>query len=260
MSAQPTALLEVNDLGCRFGGLQAVADLDFSVAAGEIKAVIGPNGAGKTTLFNMISGAIAPSSGRILLGGDDIVSLPPFVRARRGIARTFQNLQIFKDMTVIENVMVGRHTRSSCGTVQALIRSRASRREERDIRAASLALLERLGLAARADELAAALSFGDCKLLEIARALAAAPALLLLDEPAAGLAHDAAERVGALIRELNRDGLTVLLVEHNMRLVMSLSHRIVVLDHGRKIAEGSPDDVRRDPAVLAAYLGEDEDA
>jgi branched-chain amino acid transport system ATP-binding protein len=260
MSGSASALLEVTGLGCRFGGLQAVADLDFSVAEGEIKAVIGPNGAGKTTLFNMISGVTRPSAGRIRMSGNAIDRLPPFHRARLGIARTFQNLQIFHDMTVIENVMVGRHTQSHCGTLQALVRSPASRREEARILGDSLALLERLGLSARAEEPAAALSFGECKVLEIARALAAAPRLLLLDEPAAGLAQDAAARVGETIRELNRDGLTVLLVEHNMRLVMDLSHSILVLDHGRRIAEGSPDEVRRDPAVLAAYLGEAEDA
>jgi branched-chain amino acid transport system ATP-binding protein len=248
VSEPAASLLDVRGLACRFGGLQ------------EIKAVIGPNGAGKTTLFNMISGVTAPYAGRILLSGDAIDRLPAFQRARLGISRTFQNLQIFKDMTVLENVMVGGHTRSQSGTVQALLRTSRSLLEERGIRGRSLELLARLGLSGRAGEPAASLSFGESKLLEIARALAAAPRLLLLDEPAAGVSQAAALRVGELIRELNRDGLTVLLVEHNMGLVMDISHSILVLDHGRKIAEGPPTAVRNDPAVLAAYLGEDEDA
>jgi branched-chain amino acid transport system ATP-binding protein len=255
-----TSFLDVRGLGCRFGGLQAIADLDFSVREGEIKAVIGQNGAGKTTLFNMISGVIAPSAGEILLSGERIDALPPFQRAQRGLSRTFQNLQIFKDMTVLENVMVGCHTRSHSGTVRAILRSPTARAEEAEIHERSMTLLARLGLSDRADDPAASLSFGESKLLEIARALAAAPRLLLLDEPAAGVSQAAALRVGKLIRELNSEGLTVLLVEHNMGLVMDISHSIVVLDHGRKIAEGTPTAVRNDPAVLAAYLGEDEDA
>jgi branched-chain amino acid transport system ATP-binding protein len=260
MSDTAAALLDVRGLACRFGGLQAIAELDFSVREGEIKAIIGPNGAGKTTLFNMISGVIAPSAGQILLSGERVDTAPAFRRARLGLSRTFQNLQIFKDMTVLENVMVGCHARSHCGTMQAILRSPRARTEEAGIRERSAELLARLGLSDRADEPAASLSFGDSKLLEIARALAASPRLLLLDEPAAGVSHDAALRVGALIRTLNRDGLTVLLVEHNMGLVMDISHSILVLDHGRKIAEGPPAAVRNDPAVLAAYLGEDDDA
>ena len=260
MSDTAAALLDVRGLACRFGGLQAIAELDFSVREGEIKAIIGPNGAGKTTLFNMISGVIAPSAGQILLSGERVDTAPAFRRARLGLSRTFQNLQIFKDMTVLENVMVGCHTRSHCGTVRAILHSPRARVEEAGIRQRSAELLARLGLSDRADEPAASLSFGESKLLEIARALAAAPSLLLLDEPAAGVSHNAALRVGELIRELNRDGLTVLLVEHNMGLVMDISHSILVLDHGRKIAEGRPEAVRNDPAVLAAYLGEDEDA
>jgi branched-chain amino acid transport system ATP-binding protein len=257
---ETATLLDVRGLACRFGGLQAIADLDFAVREGEIKAIIGPNGAGKTTLFNMISGVIAPSTGQIMLSGEPIDRLPSFQRARLGLSRTFQNLQIFKDMTVLESVMVGRHARSHCGTLQALLRTSRSLSEEDEIRDRSIELLARLGLSERANEPAASLSFGESKLLEIARALAAAPRLLLLDEPAAGVSHDAALHVGELIRELNRGGLTVLLVEHNMGLVMDISHSILVLDHGRKIAEGPPAAVRNDAAVLAAYLGEDDDA
>ncbi len=254
------ALLEIEALSCRFGGLEAVANLGFSVRAGEIKAIIGPNGAGKTTLFNMIGGVIVPSAGRIRLGGNDIDRLPPYRRAQLGVIRTFQNLGIFSDMTVLENVMVGCHLRSHCGTLQALWRSPRSIAEEAVIRSKSFHLLERVGLVDRAQEAAAALSFGERKLLEMARALAAGPRLLMLDEPAAGVAHDAAVGIAAIIRELNRDGLTVLLVEHNMNMVMNISHSILVLDHGRKIADGTPSEVRKDPAVLAAYLGEGEDA
>jgi branched-chain amino acid transport system ATP-binding protein len=258
--ASDGALLEIEALSCRFGGLEALADLGFSVREGEIKAIIGPNGAGKTTLFNLIGGVIVPSGGRIRLDGKAIHRLPPFRRAQLGVIRTFQNLGIFSDMTVLENVMVGCHSRSHSGTFQALWRSPRSAAEEADIRLTSLRLLERVGLSHRAGEAATALSFGERKLLEIARALAAAPRLLMLDEPAAGVSHEAAAGIAATIRELNRDGLTVLLVEHNMNLVMNVSHSVLVLDHGRKIAEGRPEEIRRDPAVLAAYLGYDEDA
>lgn len=260
MSENTGALLEVQGLSCRFGGLQALADLEFFVRRGEIKAIIGPNGAGKTTLFNLIGGVTAPSAGRIRFRGREINHLPPFRRAQLGVIRTFQNLEIFAEMTVAENVMVGCHMSAHCGTVQALWRTLQSLSEEHEIRRKSLMLLERFGLVHRAQEAASALSFGERKLLEIARALAAEPRLLMLDEPAAGVSQAAAAGVGETIRELNRDGLTVLLVEHNMGLVMNISHSILVLDHGRKIAEGTPIEVRQDRAVLAAYLGDDEDA
>jgi len=260
MRETAAVLLEVQALSCRFGGLQALADLDFSVREGEIKAIIGPNGAGKTTLFNLIGGVTVPSAGRIRFRGDQIDHLPPFRRGQLGVIRTFQNFGIFSEMTVAENVMVGCHMSAHCGTFQALWRSRQSLSEESDIRRKSLRLLDRLGLVHRAQEPASALSFGERKLLEIARALAAQPRLLMLDEPAAGVSQAAAAGVGEIIRELNRDGLSVLLVEHNMGLVMNISHSILVLDHGCKIADGTPTEVRQDRAVLAAYLGDDEDA
>ncbi len=253
-------LLQVENLFCHFDGVTAVADLSFTVRAGEIKAVIGPNGAGKSTLFNMIAGVTRPSAGQIQYDGERIDQLPTFQRARRGIARTFQNLQIFRDMSVLENVMVGRHMRSVAGVAQAILHGPALRAEERAIAASAMDLLDRFGLADRAQSRAGALSFGQLKVLELTRALACEPRLLLLDEPAAGLPHADADRMGEIISGLNREGMTVLLVEHNMRMVMSLAHDILVLSNGRRIAEGTADEVRRHPEVLAAYLGEAEDA
>jgi len=253
-------LLQVDGLTCRFAGVVAVADLSFGVRAGEIKAVIGPNGAGKSTLFNMIAGVTRANAGEIRFDGARIDHLPTFVRARRGIARTFQNLQIFRDMSVVENVMVGRHLRGSAGVAQAILHGPSLHKEERAIAAAAMDLLDRFGLADKAQMQAGALSFGQLKILELARALACAPRLLLLDEPAAGLPHADADRMSEIISGLNREGMTVLLVEHNMRMVMALSHDILVLNNGRRIAEGTADEVRRHPEVLAAYLGETEDA
>jgi branched-chain amino acid transport system ATP-binding protein len=253
-------LLQVEALNCHFDGLRAVADLSFDVAAGEIKAVIGPNGAGKSTLFNMIAGVTRPSSGHIIFDGARIDALPTFRRAQLGIARTFQNLQIFREMTVLENVMVGRHLRGHAGAARAIVRDRAFRAEEQAIEAAAFDMLERFGLAAKAHMQAGALSFGQMKVLELARALAGEPRLLLLDEPAAGLPRADAEHMESVITTINGQGMTVLLVEHNMRMVMSLSHDILVLNNGARIAEGNADEVCRHPDVLTAYLGATEDA
>lgn len=250
-------LLEVDNLTCRFAGVTAVDNLSFRVKAGEIKAVIGPNGAGKSTLFNMIAGVTPPTEGSIHFDGARIDRMPTHARARRGIARTFQNLQIFREMSVLENVMVGRHLRGRATTLSALLHVPSVGAEERAMEATATALLERFGLAAKAHALAGSLAFGQMKVLELARALASEPRLLLLDEPAAGLPHAEADRMAETIRDLNRDGMTVLLVEHNMRMVMSLSHDILVLSNGRRIAEGTAEDVRRHPEVLSAYLGEE---
>jgi branched-chain amino acid transport system ATP-binding protein len=253
-------LLEVEDLTCRFDGVIAIADLSFDVSVGEIKAVIGPNGAGKSTLFNVIAGVTRASSGQVRFDGERIDHLPTFRRARRGIARTFQNLQIFREMSVLENVMVGRHTHGAAGLMQAIVHGPALQAEEHAITSAAMDLLDRFGLAGKADARAGTLSFGELKMLELARALASEPRLLLLDEPVAGLPRAEADRMGEIISGLNREGMTVLLVEHNMRMVMSLSHDILVLNNGHRIAEGTADEVRRNREVLAAYLGEAEDA
>lgn len=253
-------LLRVEALNCHFDGLRAVADLSFDVDVGEIKAVIGPNGAGKSTLFNMIAGVTRPTSGHIWFDDMRIDSMPTYRRAECGIARTFQNLQIFREMTVLENVMVGHHLHGEAGFVRALLHGPAFRAEERAIAGKAMALLDRFDLAGKAGALAGELSFGQMKILELARALASKPRLLLLDEPAAGLPQAEAEQIGGIITQLNRDGMTVLLVEHNMRMVMSLSHDILVLNNGMRIAEGTADEVRRHPDVLSAYLGEGEHA
>jgi branched-chain amino acid transport system ATP-binding protein len=250
-------LLEVEALGRRFGGIDALSDMTFAAPKARITAVIGPNGAGKTTLFNLIAGAIVPSQGTVRLAGHEITKLQPFERVRLGLARTFQNLQVFRDLTVLQNVMIGFHARTRSGLLAGLLRTRASREEERDILARSAILLDRVGLGEHARPPAGSLGFGQLKLLEVARALASEPSLLLLDEPAAGLPHGEAGRLAGLLNTLVADGLTILLVEHNVRLVMELSHHVVVLDHGRLIAEGEPAAVRRDPAVIAAYLGQD---
>jgi branched-chain amino acid transport system ATP-binding protein len=253
-------LLRVEALNCFFDGLRAVDNLSFAVRSGDIKAVIGPNGAGKSTLFNVIAGVTRPTSGRIWFDDVRIDTLPTHRRAKLGIARTFQNLQIFREMTVLENVMVGRHLHGRAGVIGALLQGPALRAEDRAMTGAAMDLLARFELDGKAHFPAGDLSFGQMKVLELARALACEPRLLLLDEPAAGLPQAEAEHIGKIISALNRNGTTVLLVEHNMRMVMSLSHDILVLNNGSRIAEGDADTVRRHPDVLAAYLGEAEHA
>lgn len=251
------SLLAVEGLTRRFGGLLALDEVGFSVPEGSLSAVIGPNGAGKTTLFNLISGFLAPTRGRVVLGGQDLNGLPPHRVAALGLVRTFQLVRPFPAMSVAENVRVGAHLRTAGGLWAALLGRPA---QERRVAADAHALLDRMGLGSLADRPPASLGYGQLRLLEIARALAARPRLLLLDEPAAGLNHVETDRLGALIRELHRDGMTVLLIEHDMRLVMDIAERIVVLDFGRKIAEGTPETMTRDPAVLAAYLGVPDEA
>lgn len=249
------ALLCVEAVSKAFGGLMAVSELSFEVNAGAIKAVIGPNGAGKSTLFNLITGLDSPTSGVIRFDGRALAGLKPNRRAQLGLARTFQTPQIFEHMTVLENVLVGRHIHGRAGLFAALLHSPASRREDRAMRHHCLGVLEKVGLADKADADAGDLACGQLKLLEMARALALAPKLLLLDEFTAGLTRTETEHMMGIVRAIRDDGVTVLLVEHDMHLVMNLSDEIVVLDFGQKIGEGSPEAIQRDPRVIDVYLG-----
>lgn len=255
-----SALLSIEGLGIGFGGIRAVNDVSFSVRPGEILSVIGPNGAGKTTLFNMISGVYRPDAGRVVLEGQDVTATEPHLLARRGLSRTFQNLQIFQSMTVLENAIAGYHLRESGSVLADLFALPASRRRARDAEAGARALLARVGLERAAEREAGNLSYGALKRLEIARALALDPKVLLLDEPAAGCNAVETEEIDHLIAEVAASGVAILLVEHDMKLVMKISSHIVVLDHGEKIAEGDPATVSRNPAVIAAYLGTEEAA
>ena len=249
-------ILQVQQLSKRFGGLQAVDGVSFGLQKGAIKAVIGPNGAGKTTLFNLIAGMLAPSAGKVSFNGQEIQGMRPFRVAGLGIARTFQNIKMFAGMTALENVMVGRHVRSRSGFFASMLRTSGCRREEKAIRGKSLELLDFLGISDCAETLATNLAFGQQRAVELARALALEPALLLLDEPAAGLNIYETAEIGRLIVRIRELGVTVLLVEHDMSLVMDISDEIVVLSFGRKIAEDIPTVIQRDPEVIKVYLGE----
>jgi branched-chain amino acid transport system ATP-binding protein len=249
------SVLAVKGLGIAFGGLKAVDDVSFAVAPGQIFSIIGPNGAGKTTLFNMVSGVYRAGSGSVSLGGEDVTGLPPEALARRGLSRTFQNLQVFFRMTAAENVMLGRHIHESRSVWRHLLGGPAIRRENRDTRAKALELLARMGLADHADRQAGALPYGALKRLEIARALALEPTVLLLDEPAAGCNPTETAEIDHLIVEIARSGVAVVLVEHDMKLVMAISDRVHVLAQGRTLMEGAPKEVASDPRVIEAYLG-----
>jgi branched-chain amino acid transport system ATP-binding protein len=251
------ALLDAERLTKSFGGVRAVQEVSFSVQSGKIKGIIGPNGAGKTTVFNLITGVYRPDSGSIRFRGETCTELTPHQVAARGIARTFQNVELFERMSVIENVMVGRHPRTRAGFVSAAFGLARARREERLIRERSLEILEFVGMADRADWVSAALPFGLQRVLEIARALATEPRLLLLDEPASGLNAMETRALGHLLSRIRDAGITVLLVEHDMSLTMEICDEILVMDYGRPLAEGTPREIQRNPQVIAAYLGEE---
>jgi branched-chain amino acid transport system ATP-binding protein len=253
-----TAALEVRGLTCRFGGVTAVDDVSFTVQAGEIFGLIGPNGAGKTTLFNLVTGITRPTSGGCRHRGEDITGARPHQVARRGIARTFQNIRLFAELPVLENVMIGRHCHTRSGLVTGILGLPPAPSEERAVRERAQELLELVGLRGKEEVRARNLPYGDQRRLEIARALALEPDVLLLDEPAAGMNSSERAALSDFTCELrDRYGLTVLLIEHHVPLVMGLCNRIAVLDFGRLIALGDPEKVRGDPAVIEAYLGEE---
>lgn len=252
-------VLEVDRLTLRFGGLVALDDVSFEITEGEILGLIGPNGAGKTTCFNAVTGVYSPTDGDIRFNGRSIVGMKRFQITKLGIARTFQNIRLFPSMTALENVLVGADAQHKTGILSALFRLPRHRTEEHQGHDLAMELLRFMGIEHQADELASNLSYGDQRRLEIARAMATRPKLICLDEPAAGFNPAEKAKLMELIRKVRDRGFTVLLIEHDMRLVMGVTDRIVVLEFGRKIAEGTPAEIRDNPAVIAAYLGVDEE-
>jgi len=259
-------ILEVKKLTMDFGGLRALDTLDLDVREGEIVALIGPNGAGKTTFFNCLTGIYPPTAGDMLLSPpgrapNRLNGLKPNKVTEKGLARTFQNIRLFQNMTVLENVMIGRHCRMSAGVPGAIFRPKSTVQEEKQVVADSYAVLEKIGLAQFVNEFAKNLPYGAQRRLEIARAMATDPFMLLLDEPAAGMnVKETRELDELIVRIRDQEGISILLIEHDMKLVMSLSDRIFVVDYGKKIAQGTPGEIKNNPAVIKAYLGEDVDA
>jgi branched-chain amino acid transport system ATP-binding protein len=253
-----TDLLSVDGLSKRFGGLQAVNDVSFTVPQGAIKALIGPNGAGKTTLFNLISGTITPDSGAITFNGLPVQGLRPHQMACRGMARTFQHIRLFPKMSVLENIMIGRHIHSRAGFIAGMLNLPFSWKEEKNVREKSYEIMEFLGLSELAENEATSLAYGQQRNVELGRALACEPNLLLLDEPAAGLNMRETEVLGALISRIRDTGVTVLIVEHDVSLVMNISDEIIVLSYGKKIADDSPLAIQQNSEVIKIYLGEDD--
>ncbi len=261
--SQPRPILEVRQLTMDFGGLRAIDNLDLDIKRGEILALIGPNGAGKTTLFNCITGIYTPSGGDIFMlvrskKREPIKGLKPNKVTAKGMARTFQNIRLFPTMTVLENIMIGRHCRTRARIAGAIFRGKSTMREEKEVVNTSYEILEKIGLASSVNEIAKNLPYGDQRRLEIARALATEPSLLLLDEPAAGMNPRETRVLDTLITKIrDEEGISILLIEHDMKLVMRISDRVTVMDYGKKIAEGTPDEIKNNPSVIKAYLGEE---